>query len=50
MKSKDIRSERSQSQRLRFVLYKIWEKKKKGSFEDYYENAMEKIIKWTKTL
>ena len=45
-----MKTERSQSQRLRFILYRIWEKEKKGSFETFYENAMEKIIKWAKTL
>ncbi|MDD5050980.1 MAG: hypothetical protein PHV93_04580 [Candidatus Pacebacteria bacterium] len=32
------------SQRLRAVIYKLWERKKDGDFEVYYRNQMEKII------
>lgn len=39
------KDEKSQSQRLRGALYVLWEQKgKEGSFIDFYQRAMEKII------
>lgn len=38
-------SQKTQAQRIRAVLYKIWESRgSKGSFEDYYRTATERII------
>lgn len=32
------------SQRLRAVLYRVWEDKKEGEFEEFYKNKLEQII------
>jgi hypothetical protein len=38
----------SQSQRLRAVIYRIWEQKQEGDFEKFYADFMEKIIDYYK--
>lgn len=43
-------SQKTQSQRLRAVIYKLWEQDHGGydDFELYYRNKTEKIIEWLK--
>ena len=45
----EFKSDKSPSQRLRGVLFKIWELSSKGSFDDFYKSEMEKIINHYKT-
>ena len=41
---------KTQSQRLRAVIYILWEQEgKQGNFDDYYRNYTEKIIDWIKS-
>ena len=35
---------KSQSQRLRAVLFRVWERAQEGEFESYYDKTMESII------
>ncbi len=47
----EFKTDKSPSQRLRGVLYVLWEKKYKAKgddFDDFYKKQMEKIITWAK--
>lgn len=46
---KEFRNEKSQSQRLRAVLFLWWQQDgSKGEFESFYRQKMETIINWVK--
>lgn len=45
----DVEESKTPSQRLRGVLYRLWEQEgKKGTFNEFYRARMEKLIDWHK--